>query len=894
MTKYDGLDAYTELEQVIAKDLRNALGKRGFTIRHNGTSENPAKRGLSDIEMWTDTLHINAEATKTVRSGADREMLSIADHLANSKAKFPSKQCFAIYVSPETHYRMINGIRDHNLARHQVTDEKIMPLSFANFELLITRLTDAHKELYPAQQIASLFASYANFVDDERVLRTLHELLFPFDGDLKTLIEDKEQAKWQQLESNVIKDLKQIEDRLRETGIATSGSEPSAIRLLVYLVFMKLYEEKKSIEGKGRNWFQSKSFIEFQEAQGEKENKQAIHQLFDQIKGVREFQVTSLFTQYDHLPDKSDFNDDFVLKEIIKPLDKYSFYKTKVDGLGAVYEILALRSSKDVKAGQFFTPLNVVRFMVQLAELDYADVVLDPACGTGRFLIWAMDDMLSKVSGRDSEAKQNNIRLRQLWGTDNDSNVAKLAKMNMYIHGDGKGRIWDGNGLLLYKSHNIAESIDVILTNPPLGRMNYRRPEYDEEFYQKMELIPRQKAKEEVGNEDEEDIITGNLMKGGALFLNACKNYLKSSRTNAVPEWRGGKLVMILDEGILNVEPYETVQDFIKKYFYIKAIISLTQDTFIPVSKTPNKTSIIYAIKKDDVSAKQTEPIFFAHAEKVGLTTKKKPTSNHLTAILAKYQEFKHNLLQCYDGLVFNQKKFLSLNMQPQVLAGEHTDWYYKFPEELLDHRLDYVYQHPRYDNIRQIISGHRFVRLGDLIDPNNMEYGITASGQEIGKLPFINIENLELTGQINPSNMRYVDEAPEQKILDENDILISRSRLPGVCSVVTEEFKGYTYGSYIVRFKPLLSKVIPLYLAKCVNSATGQTQVSFLKTGATGSNINPRQMCEIRIFYQGKPEQERILTNLLKIEREATELDRKAQDKWEQARTAIDSMYSG
>jgi len=425
--------------------------------------------------------------------------------------------------------------------------------------------------------------------------------------------------------------------------------------------------------------------------------------------------------------------------------------------------------------------------------------------------------------------------------------------------------------------------------------MNYRRREYDEEFYRKMELIPRQEqeVRGETEGEDEEDIITGNLMKGGVLFLNACKNYLKSTRTNTVPEWRGGKLIMILDEGILNLEPYQTAQDFIKKYFYVKAVISLTKDTFIPVSKTPNKTSIIYAIKKDDVSAKQTEPIFFAHAEKVGLTTKKKPTSNHLTAILAKYQEFKHNLLQCYDGLFFNKKKFLSFNMQPQVLAGKQTDWYYRFPQELLDYRLDYVYQHPRYDSIRQVISGYQFARLGDLIDPNNIEYGITASGQETGKLPFINIENLELTGQINPSNMRYVDEAPGQKILDENDILISRSRLPGVCSVVTEESKGYTYGSYIVRFKPLLSKVIPLYLAKCVNSATGQTQVSFLKTGATGSNINPRQMCEIRVFYPEKSEQERILTNLLKIEKEAVELDQKAKDKWEQARTAIDSIYN-
>ena len=79
--------------------------------------------------------------------------------------------------------------------------------------------------------------------------------------------------------------------------------------------------------------------------------------------------------------------------------------------------------------------------------------------------------------------------------------------------------------------------------------------------------------------------ITGNQMKGGALFLNAAKHYLKSTRdASALPEWRGGKLLIVLDEGMLNTDDYKRVRDFIRKYFYIKAVISLTRDTFVPVS----------------------------------------------------------------------------------------------------------------------------------------------------------------------------------------------------------------------------------------------------------------------------------------------------------------------
>ena len=170
-----------------------------------------------------------------------------------------------------------------------------------------------------------------------------------------------------------------------------------------------------------------------------------------------------------------------------------------------------------------------------------------------------------------------------------------------------------------------------------------------------------------IRSNDVEYKISGNQMKGGALFLNASKYYLKEIRDKNLPvEWRGGKLLIILDEGILNTATYKEVREFIKKYFYIKAIISLTRDTFVPVSSTTTKTSILYAIKKDDFTAKQQEPIFFAHAERVGIDTKKKVCKNDLfnngKGILFKYFEFKEKILNSYVGEKFNLDKFKSSN----------------------------------------------------------------------------------------------------------------------------------------------------------------------------------------------------------------------------------------
>jgi type I restriction-modification system DNA methylase subunit len=709
MVKYDNLDARSQLEQEITKDLKLAFEKRGFTIKHNGTDTMNASGGKSDIEMFDSDVHINVEVTKTKKSSSDREFLSIKDHLENTKRENSKKKCFVFYVSPETHYRMINAIKDTNILNARKDDMKIIPICFKTFELIIEKLKTAHKEQYQKKEILRLFDRFIEFINDEKILRISYETLFSEDKDLGKSIDEIEENKHQQTVTDLIKDLLKLEDNLREYGISTHND---AIKNVIFLVFIKLYEEKREFEGK-KNRFRLETFGEFQTDEEEQENKMAIHKLFERIKNDQELKSAKLLTDIDLLSEK--LNDDYVIGLFLKPFEKYHFYTTKVDGVGSAYEVLGLRSGKDVKAGQFFTPENVVRFMIKLAELTQDDVVLDPACGTGRFLVYAMEEMINKVDGRNKEEKIKNIKTKQLYGTDFDANVAKLAKMNMYIHGDGKTNILDEDGLLLYKhSPSFDSRVDVILTNPPLGDLNYNLSTYDNNFkINRMEVIQKINVTEENLKKYNEKLeilssvlddltgkkkdkllsrikelkteitkceikikenkcdyrISGNQMKGGALFMNACKDYLKDcSNKDELPEWRGGKILIILDEGLLNTDNYKEVRDFIKKYFYIKAIISLTKDAFVPVSRTPTKTSILYAIKKEDITAKQQEPIFFAHAEKVGLDTKKRVCENYLFNsghdIISRYRDFKKAVLSSYDGLNFKREKFEKLKIR--------------------------------------------------------------------------------------------------------------------------------------------------------------------------------------------------------------------------------------
>lgn len=699
MTKYDELDPRKELEQIISKDLEQALKKRGFTVVHQGTPDSNAPGDKTDIIAFDNDTHINIEVTQTTKSSSDREFLSIKDHLEKAKKTNSRKKCFMIYCSPETHYRMINAMRDYNILHGIDKDLKMIPLNFSNFEILINKLVTSHKDQYKKSELLSVFDHYKHFVDDERVLEILHNLLFADDDQLKKQIEIQEDNKHQKTAEELITKLLKLEDDLRnEKGI----THIDAIRNIIFLVFCKLYEEKREFENK-ENRFKLESFKKYQEFQRQENKKRAIHDLFNNIKQDPDLVSAEVFTDNDNLAEKLD--DDFVLKFFIEPFEKYHFFTTKIDGIGAAYEVLGMRTGKDVKAGQFFTPENVVKFMVKLAELEPEDKVLDPACGTARFLIYAMHDLTSKAPQRNKEDTIRKIRTQNLLGSDYDLNVAKLAKMNMYIHGDGKSNINSNDGLLLY---DLDDKIDVILTNPPLGDQSYNKTDYDDDFkLNRMEIIPKQNITEKKKDEykkkledlkikltvaidkekknlekriktyqakidsletqiksgKEEWETKGNQMKGGALFLGASKHYLKSIRDKTAPiEWRGGKILIILDEGILNTGVYNKVRDFITKYFYIKAIISLSRDTFVPVSSTSTKTSILYAVKKEDPDAIQQEPIFFVHAEKVGVDTKGHVCPNHLfdngNDVLSKYFEFKTKVLASYSGLSFNKEKF--------------------------------------------------------------------------------------------------------------------------------------------------------------------------------------------------------------------------------------------
>jgi type I restriction enzyme S subunit len=200
---------------------------------------------------------------------------------------------------------------------------------------------------------------------------------------------------------------------------------------------------------------------------------------------------------------------------------------------------------------------------------------------------------------------------------------------------------------------------------------------------------------------------------------------------------------------------------------------------------------------------------------------------------------------------------------------------YYSKPVEALgeasDSRLDFIWNQPSTNLIRQYLKSKNAVPLGNLVE-NKIEYGLNAYGKEEGKTAFVNVENLGIDGLIHSEGIRYVDDVPESKLLKENELLISRSRTVGICAIISKKEERYSFGSYILRLKVKSDvKVSPLYIASFINSEIGQAQIIYLQTGSReavkggGNNINPDQLKQLLIVLPKTSEQETAIVDNIK-----------------------------
>jgi type I restriction enzyme M protein len=159
----------------------------------------------------------------------------------------------------------------------------------------------------------------------------------------------------------------------------------------------------------------------------------------------------------------------YLLRDIINKINGIHFSSSEeIHTLSHLYESM-LREMRDAAgdSGEFYTPRPVVRFMVQVTDPKLGETVLDPACGTGGFLVEAYDHIVQQVSTTDDRTK---LQRETLFGQEAKPLPYMLVQMNLLLHGLEAPQIAYGNTLERRVTEiGHSERVDVILTNPPFG-----------------------------------------------------------------------------------------------------------------------------------------------------------------------------------------------------------------------------------------------------------------------------------------------------------------------------------------------------------------------------------------------------------------------------------------
>lgn len=954
-SRYEDLDASKQLEQTIAADLLAALGPRGCEVKHHGTATSPAPGGVEDITVVDPTAgrRILVEVTKRKGAAADGEFAAITDHLDKAVAIGGYHDYCCLYVSPATSARMaLNIIDRHNRLRQSEGKKgRIIALDFASLEEAMTRWTTTDPQLYPAARIGSLFARWADAPDDARARALVAGVLFAEDHAFVRSAEERLREHDTADEYALRKAMEKLENQLRDRGVTGAHANTT----LIYLTFIRLYEEKRQRDNGEENRFTVDGFTRWKESLGETGKTilarfpdRLVQHLLEEIAedaGLKQAGLLQTDGNTDQLHHA--VGDKFIMKEVLDAVfDRYSFYSSKIDILGVVFETLARRGEKDTRVGQFFTPQEVVNFCAQLVRLKSADRVLDPAVGTGRFLIAAMSRMLAAAP---TDAERANIRKQQLFGADIDSWIVTIAKMNMFIHGDGKTTITRSNGLALGDRSafggngpfgtGVADRVDVVLTNPPLGDTSYKvahdmwagtaptpvNAKDTEAFYASLGVVPLREDKSPARRQFESAqkrlaeaeaamaiapggtafarlkkkrdravadlaeksalvasdpgrsrIVTGERMKGGALFLGAIASYLRTDRDpgNGI-EWQGGRCAVVVDEAILNTPDYAAVRTFVRRRFFIKAVISLGRPAFKYLAKTDAKTSILYMVRKPNPDLLQREPVFFAHAERVGYSSTGKWIGSDLPAIRFQYDTFEKVVLGAYHGRTLD---VAACSADVGGLAGAGVKWHGRFLPDDERARLDF-YDARYHDLVKQLNArGIKLTTIGALMRPRTPQHP-AASTDDIYEFASIdrNFGTMASRGRVattyGPGDLW---------VIRTGDVVVSGIDLVhGAVAVAAKDVAGLVMSKEMFPYLPT-DQVLPEYLALLLRTDVARTLIHGRVTGTSNRTrlTAPTEILDIPVPQPpSKTEQLVIVRGVVNARKKRAESQRHLDD---------------
>ena len=330
------------------------------------------------------------------------------------------------------------------------------------------------------------------------------------------------------------------------------------------------------------------------------------------------------------------------IRTVVSYLESVNLGETDLDSKGRAFETF-MGSFFRGNFGQYFTPREIVKFIVDVLPIDHDSKVLDTSCGSGGFLLYA----LNKVRNKATELYPNYLKdVRQhdrwfkywhdfaeknLYGIEISEQISRAAKMNMIIHDDGHTNVITSDGLvsddtIISRTNNQGfkyGTFDFIITNPPFGS-TVRQTE--QAYLKTYQLGKKEEDWLAVAARPQE---TRDGQNTEVLFIEQDYKFLKE----------GGYLAIVLPDGILTNSSMQYVRTQIEDWFRIVAVVSMPQTAFA-ANGAGVKSSVLFLKKW---TKEQTDKLTFT---KKNIETQLLNDNNYITQRLQWDKEIKHQQKQ--------------------------------------------------------------------------------------------------------------------------------------------------------------------------------------------------------------------------------------------------------
>lgn len=546
-------------------------------------------------------------------------------------------------------------------------------------------------------------------------------------------------------------------------------------------------------------------------------------------------------------------NDIKAISQVCLILKSYELKSINSDVKGKIYEELIKNTLDKNENQQFFTPRHIVDLLIEIVNPRPDMSFCDPACGSGGFLISAIQYLKQKYPDLDLEEYSKDF----LRGIEIDSRMVWIAQMNLILHGghndsikylSGSGSL--GSNVLVNK--NLQDnSFDIIVTNPPFGS------DFDvTSDLNKFELGKGKKSR-----------------RRGVLFVEKCLKLLKD----------GGRLAIILEESILNNSSNEDVRRYIMLNSAIEAVISLPESTFMPYATV--KTSIVVLRKKSKVSDLREETLM-CNIENVGYGPNGDPIFSNdrnengklkllsdIPETLQKYREFIRT-----GTLESATEKFFTTKLEEKT-AGQRLDVLFHHPSKLIAQELLMNSKYPLYKIAELVTIMNKMVVPQSEFPDETVRY-----------IGLANISSFDGTFYVSDILGEKIKSAV--RFFEPNTVVFSKMRpeLRKVIYIPSSEDAGYVSSECYV-FKAS-NKILPEYLSLILRSDLVYGQIIFQVTGIGRPRIGKEELLSVKIPVPPISKQVAILSVFNAYEANRNILIEKSKTLQEEADRIIRKSY--